>query len=169
MTEQAALRPGDTLSALYGAAAALARDEHGDAALLVDHLIDTVDVHAVLLAASFATLERLEAAMADPDGPVRRDTRSFAIYLLDLATSLGLGSRQSVHSAAWRLDAVRLGDAAAASEAIMTSRRQLPDADLVAGAVAVLSVMVSIAAARDGEPAPASAQHLCLAALLAAG
>ncbi|MGD9701947.1 MAG: hypothetical protein AB7Q42_16070 [Acidimicrobiia bacterium] len=169
MTERAALRPGDTLSALYGAAAALARDERGDAEMLVAHLLDTEDVHGVLLAASFATLERLEAAVCGAPAPWRADTRMFAGHLLELATATGLGSAQSVNAAAWRLDAVRLGDSAAASEAIAISRKQFDDADLVAGAVAILSVMVAIAAARVGEPVPQSAQNLCLAALLAAG
>ena len=169
MTDRAGFRSGDTLSALYGAAAALTRDERGDAELLVDHLLESADVHAVLLAASFATLERLEVAVSGSSAPWRGDLGTFAAELLRLAACAGFGSREAVHAAAWRLDGVRLGDGAAASEAIVVSRARIPDADLVAGAVAVLSVMVAIAAERTGEPVPASAQHLCLAAQLAAG
>ena len=49
----------------------------------------------------------------------------------------------------------------------MISRKQLGDADLVAGAVAVLSVVVAIVAEDAGQPASESAQNLSLAALLA--
>ena len=168
VTEPAVHRPGDALSALYGAAAAVARRDYEDAVTLVAHLLDTHDVHEVLLAASFATLERLEAVMNGRPVPQRRDTRMFAGNLLELATATGLCSPQAVNAAAWRLDAVRLDDAAAAAEAIVISRRRLDDADLVAGAVAVLSVVVAIAAADAGEPAAESAQNLSLAALLEA-
>lgn len=167
MTDLEALRPGDALSTLYGAAAAVIRRDHGDAAMLVAHLLDDHDVPRVLLAAALATLERLDVAMTGSPTPWRRDPRMSAGGLLELATGTGLGSPQAVNAAAWRLDAVRLGDAAGAAEAIVISRRQLDDADLVAGAVAVLSVVVAIVAADAGEPASESAQNLSLAALLA--
>ncbi|HEY5875087.1 MAG TPA: hypothetical protein VIT64_07300, partial [Ilumatobacteraceae bacterium] len=58
-------------------------------------------------------------------------------------------------------------NAADAAEAIVISRQQLGDADLVAGAVAVLSVVVAIVAEDAGQPAAESAQNLSLAALVA--
>ena len=167
MNDRAVLRPADALSTLYGAAAAVTRRDHEDAVTLVAHLVDDHDVPRVLVAAALATLERLDAAMAGSPTPWRRDPRMFAGGLLELATATGLGSPPAVHAAAWRLDAVRLGNAAAAAEAIVISRRQLGDADLVAGAVAVLSVVVAIVAEDAGQPAAESAQNLSLAALLA--
>jgi hypothetical protein len=167
MNDRAGLRPGDALSTLYGAAAAVTRHDQDDAAMLVAHLVADHDVPRVLVAAALATLERLDAAMAGSPTPWRRDPRMLAGGLLELATGTGLASPPAVHAAAWRLDAVRLGDAVSAAEAIVISRKQLGDADLVAGAVAVLSVVVAIVAEDAGQPASVSAQNLSLAALLA--
>jgi hypothetical protein len=122
---------------------------------------------AVLVPAAPATLQRLDAAMAGSPTPWRRAPWMVAARLLALATATGMGTAPAVNAAAWRLDAVRLGDPTAAAEAIVISRRHLDDADLVAGAVAVLSVVIAIVAADVGEPASKSAQNLSLAALVA--
>ena len=168
MTDGTPWRTGDRLAEVYGAAAALLRNDRGGAGILVAMLVDDDDLLDVLLTLASAALERLDRALtAAPEQGTHPSSR-LARELLDLALETGFALPDSVHAAAWRLDAVRREDMALLAHSVSAFRPQLDDFDLVAGAVALLAALVTFGARCAGEAVLASAERLCVAVSLSA-
>lgn len=158
---------GIRLAELYGAAAALLHRDRGGAGVLVAAMVEEARLEELLFTAASASLERLERALTSAPTLSAPARGGLARELLDLALETGFTVPDSVHAAAWRLDAVRRGDQALLLHSISAFRPELDDFDLVAGAVALLAALITYAARRSGESVSASAEHLCLAVSLA--
>jgi hypothetical protein len=148
---------------MYGAVAAMIRrDRVGTRLLLADLRREVRSTTELLVAISFATLQRLEAAFEQRS--LRTQDRPLAGEIVRTAVEYGAAPASAVHAAAWRLDAVRRNDRRRARRDVHGSRRVADDEQLVAGAVALLASTVELAAACAGDPAEVAAQQLCLAA-----
>lgn len=141
-------------------------DVRGTDLLLRDLKYSFEDLGEVLVAISIATLERLEAAVAAGPSFQPRDGRPVAQELLSLAQQFGHCDHETVHSAAWRLDAVRQGDRHQASLDIEQARSTASEDELLGGATALLAATVVLWARRTGQSTTAAASELCLAASL---
>ena len=158
----------DTLSCLYGAVAAIARDDRvGADLLLADMCTDMIaangDVAELLSAISFATLDRLDAALGTAERPTGRESRAIAQYLLTEVHRYSLGDSVPVQSAARRLDAIRRHDHDQANADIANDRAATTDGELVWGAAALLTATVAMWAQRSGLSTRRAAADLCLA------
>jgi 3,4-dihydroxy-2-butanone 4-phosphate synthase len=161
------VRVREALSCLYGAVAALLRQDRSGCELLLGDLRDAFDdVGDVLVAISVATLERLEAAVSAGPSIAPHEGRPIAQDLLALAAAFGSASHHTVQYAAWRLDGVRQGDRRQAVDDIRRARTEADDDELVRGAVALLAATVVLWARRTGQTASRAASDLCLAASL---
>ena len=150
---------------LYGAAAALVAGDQEGAALLIGDLRSAFSsVTELLVTISFATLERLEHAFADrslrpPDG-----APPSARTILTEAERYGVAPARAVHTAAWRLEAVRCND----RRRVVTEATEWSSAgaegQLVSGAVALLAAALAHAATAVGDDPLRVARRLCLAA-----
>jgi hypothetical protein len=148
---------------LYGAVAAMIRcDRVGARLLLAELRADVRNTAELLVAISFATLERLEAAFDDRS--LRPHDRPLAGDFVRAAVGYGAATTSAVHAAAWRLDAVRRNDRRRARRDVTGSRRIATDEHLVAGAVALLAAVVELAARSAGDDPDVAARQLCLAA-----
>jgi hypothetical protein len=171
--DPAAPRVRQALISLYGAVAAVVRDDQDAAEMMLADLTETLeDVNEVLMTISIATLERLEAAVTSGDrstgGDGSADGGLSARHVLALAADFGLSSRRTVHAAAWRLDAVREGDRSRAAADIARSQSLGTETELTYGAIALLAAIVAVWANRTGRSPKVAASDLCLAASLAA-
>ena len=148
---------------LYGSVAAMIRgDRIGARLLLADLRLEMRSTPELLVAVSFATLQRLEAAFEERS--LRTHDRPLAGDIVRTAIGYGAAPASSVHAAAWRLDAVRRNDRRRARRDVSGSRRIATDEQLVAGAVALLAAVVELAATCAGDEADVAARQLCLAA-----
>ena len=139
-------------------------DAQGADLLLYDLRNSFDDLGEALIAISFATLERLEAAVAAGPSFQAHDGRPIAQELLSLAQAFGHCDHETVHSAAWRLDAVRQGDRHQASIDIEHARSIASEDELLGGATALLAATVVLWARRSGQASTVAASELCLAA-----
>jgi len=160
-----------TLMSMYGAAAAVERDDRAGLHLLLNDLYESYeDFPALLTAMSYVTLDRLDAALAlSGDRAVSgEESRELAQRLLVGANSYAITDTASIHAAAQRLDAVRRHDTVAAIQEVRTARAIVSDADLLCGATALLTATIGVWADRAGEDRTAALRGLCLASLTAA-
>lgn len=151
----------ESLGRIYGAAAALIQNDREGAGLLLDDARWTgVETASMLVAISFATLDRLGAALEggkpDPQHDLARD-------LLDRALGFRSAPPEAVHSAAWRLEAVGRRDCEQAGIDVDRSRVVGTDAQLLLGAVGLLAAVVEFGADRRGRDATRDIRRLCLA------
>jgi hypothetical protein len=155
----------DALASMYGAVAAVVRDDRAGLELLLRDLYASFDDFTELLATmSFATLDRLQAALAEGHAPSPRETRALAEHLLTEAHRLALADAVPVQAAARRLDAVRRHDHEEVSAEVEHARSVATDAELLSGATALLAATVGVWADRAGRNANRAASDLCLAA-----
>jgi hypothetical protein len=158
----------DTLSRIYGAVAAVVRDDRMGSDLLLTDLQDSFDDFSELLAAmSFATLDRLDAALATGAQLSPRESRAMAQFLLSEAHRYAMAEAVPVQSAARRLDAVRRHDHDQVVAEIAHARSVTSDAELLRGATALLTATVSMWAQRSGQTPRRAAADLCLAVSVA--
>jgi hypothetical protein len=155
----------DALASMYGAVAAVVRDDRAGLDLLLRDLYCSFDDFTELLATvSFATLDRLQAALAEGHAPSPRETRALAEHLLTEAHRLALADAVPVQAAARRLDAVRRHDHDEVSAEVQHARSVASDVELLNGATALLAATVSVWADRSGRNANRAVSDLCLAA-----
>lgn len=165
--DPAAPQVRQALVSLYGAVAAVVRDDQDAVRLLLNDLTEALDdVDEVLVTISVATLERLEAETGA--GTQLHDSDVTARQVFAMASEYSLSSRRTVHAAAWRLDAVRVGDRSRATADIARSLNIGTPFELVYGATALLAAIVAVSANRTGHSPKVAARDLCLAASLAA-
>ncbi len=158
----------ETLSRIYGAVAAVVRDDRLGSDLLLTDLHDSFDDFSELLAAmSFATLDRLDAALATGVQLSPRESRAMAQYLLTEAHRYAMSDAIPVQAAARRLDAVRRHDHEQVVAEIEHSRSIASDTELLWGATALLTATVSMWAQRSGQSPRRAAADLCLAVSVA--
>lgn len=158
----------DTLSRIYGAVAAVVRDDRVGSDLLLTDLHESFDDFSELLAAmSFATLDRLDAALATGSQLSPRESRALAQYLLTEAHRYAMSDAIPVQSAARRLDAVRRHDHDQVMVEIEQARSVASDSELLWGATALLTATVSMWAQRSGQSPRRAAADLCLAVSVA--
>jgi hypothetical protein len=156
---------GRAVVSIYGAVAALIRDDAAGARLLMDDLrLGFEHVAEPLVALSFVTLEQMQVTF-DPALSTEHPAPT-AGQLIDEATAFGVAPGRSVHAAAWRLDAVRRCDGRKVRRDLRASHAAGDADELVAGAVSLLAAVVAAGARRRGEPAGAVTRDLCLAAVL---
>jgi hypothetical protein len=168
----------ETLSRIYGAVAAVVRDDVlGSDVLLADLHESFGDFSELLAALSFATLDRLDAALSTGDVLSPRERRAMAQFLLteahryallSAAGVAGRGGAVPVQSAARRLDAVRRHDHEQVLAEIEDARLVSSDAELLWGATALLTAVVAMWAQRSGQSPRRAAADLCLAVSVAA-
>ncbi|MBI5089105.1 MAG: hypothetical protein HZB15_09690 [Actinobacteria bacterium] len=164
----------ETLSRIYGAVAAVVRDDLlGSDVLLADLHDSFADFSELLAALSFATLDRLDAALATGEVLSPRERRAMAQFLLTEAHRYALhpaagGAAVPVQSAARRLDAVRRHDHEQVLAEIEDARSVSSDAELLWGATALLAAVVAMWAQRSGQSPRRAAADLCLAVSVAA-
>jgi hypothetical protein len=167
----------ETLSRIYGAVAAVVRDDVvGSDVLLADLHESFGDFSELLAALSFATLDRLDAALATGDVLSPRERRAMAQFLLTeahryaLLSAAGTGRAGAVpvQSAARRLDAVRRHDHEQVLAEIEDARTVSSDAELLWGATALLAAVVAMWAQRSGQSPRRAAAGLCMAVSVAA-
>ncbi len=155
----------DALASMYGAVAAVVRDDRAGLDLLLWDLYQSFDDFTELLATmSFATLDRLQAALAVGHAPSPRETRALAEHLLTEAHRLALADAVPVQSAARRLDAVRRHDHDEVTAEVEHARTVATDVELLNGATALLAATVAVWAERAGRNATRAVSDLCLAA-----
>ena len=155
----------DALSSMYGAVAALIREDRIGMELLLDDLRRGFDDFTELLATmAFATLDRLDAALTTGTPLSPRETRSLAQRLLTDAHRLALVDAIPVQAAARRLDAVRRHDHGFVAAEVMHARTVASDAALLFGAVALLAATVNVWAERSHRTLHKAIGDLCLAA-----
>jgi hypothetical protein len=155
----------DTLSSVYGAVSALVREDRLGMEVLVDDLrCGEENVTELLTTMAFATLDRLDAALTTGTPLSPRETRSLAQQLLTEAHRLALVDAVPVQAAARRLDAVRQHDHGLVAAEIMHARSVASDADLLHGAIALLTATVAVWADRSGRSLHQAISDLCLAA-----
>jgi hypothetical protein len=154
----------DTLSRIYGAVAAVVRDDRVGSDLLLQDLHDSYDDFSELLAAmSFATLDRLDAALAAGAQLSPRESRAMAQYLLTEAHRYAISDAVPVQAAARRLEAVRRHDHEQVMAEIEHARSIASDSELLYGATALLTATVSMWAQRSGRSTRRAAADLCMA------
>ncbi len=155
----------DALSSMYGAVAALIREDRIGMELLLGDLRENFDDFTELLATiAFATLDRLDAALTSGCALSPRETRGLAQHLLTEAHRFALVDAIPVQAAARRLDAVRCHDHEFVTAEVMHARTVASDADLVCGAVALMAATVNVWADRSGRTTHKAIADLCLAA-----
>jgi hypothetical protein len=157
-----------TLVTIYGAVAAVVRNDRDGLDLLVDDLFHTRhDLPTLLAAVSLATLDRLDAALGEGPDQVARSTRALAEQLLVESYRCALTvDAVGVQAAARRLDAIRRHDHQQVAHEIDEARRLASDHDLLLGSLAVLTATVSYWAERTGRSMQRATNDLCLAASL---
>lgn len=154
----------DALSSMYGAVAAVVRkDRSGMDLLLADLYESWGDFTGLLATVSFATLDRLDAALAEDRVLPARETRSLAQHLLTEANRFALADNMTVQAAAHRLDAVRRLDHEQMAAEVEHARSVASDTELLRGATALLAATVCEWADRSGRSAHGAASDLCLA------
>ena len=159
----------EALAALCGAVASMERDDHVAVDVLIAFLRRSFDhVSDILVIISLVTLDRLDAAQNGEDR-LGYATDIDVGLLLSSAVGSGRADRRTVDAAAWRLDAIRLGDLAAVGADIAESRSMATDDELIRGAVALLGSIVAVGAERAGTTARQAASDLCLAVSLPSG
>ena len=161
------------LVSLYGAVAAAIRKDWPALRLMVSDTVDALDgVEDVLIVIALASLECLwdgcGVAGAEPSTSESDNSGVAARELLAIATSLELSTPDMINSAAWRLDAVRCGDRMRAAADIAQSRRLGSERELIDGAIALLSAIVTRQAHRSGRSPQGLAADICLTVSLAA-
>ena len=152
---------------LYGSVAAVIRGDRFAAELLQSHLADELGDHGdALILIALATLERIEEApfAVTAAGP----SCTLAREMLDIARTYHPSPHTTVHAAAWRLEAVRSGDEAAAAADIELSRSMALHAELMRGSIALLAGIVTVFATLNRRLPEDFATELCLTASLAA-
>ena len=155
----------DALGSMYGAVAAVVRDDRAGMRLLLDDLYTSFDDFTQLLATiSIATLDRLDAALSAGEALSPRETRSLAEHLLTEAHRLAIADAVPVQSAARRLDAVRRHAHEEVAAEVHHARSVATDLQLLTGAIALLSATVSAWADRSDQTADHAVTELCLAA-----
>jgi hypothetical protein len=122
-------------------------------------------VSDVLVIISLVTLDRLDAAL-NGEGRPGAGSDVDAGRLISHAVRSGRAERCSVAAAAWRLEAIRLGDLEGIGADIAESRFIASDDELMRGAIALLATIVALGAQRDGVRAGQAAEDLCLAAAM---
>jgi hypothetical protein len=158
----------EALLALCGAVASMERDDHVAVDTLITLLRRSFDhVSDVLVIISLVTLDRLDAAL-NGDDRRRSGSQLDARLLLSNAVGAGRADRCTVDAAAWRLDAIRLGDLAGAGADIAESCFIATDDELIRGAIALLATIVAFGAERNGMSSQQAAGDLCLAASMSA-
>ncbi|MCU1398093.1 MAG: hypothetical protein JWN62_1202 [Acidimicrobiales bacterium] len=152
---------------LYGSVAAVIRGDRFAAELLQSHLIEELDdIGDLLILIALTTLERIEEApFAEQEAGL---SCALAREMLETARTYHVSPHTTVHAAAWRLEAVRSGDPAAAAADIEQSRAMALDAELMRGSIALLAGIVTVFAIRDGRLPEDLATELCLSASAAA-
>lgn len=156
----------NALVSLYGSVAAVIRTDWFAAELMTSHFRRAFDdIGEMLILISLTTLERIHEVSPDE---LTDDSSNLARDMLTTAHGFSMASRATVHSAAWRLEAVRRGDAAAAAADITLSRTLGEDGELLRGSIALLTAIVTLHAIRTERPPGAVAVDLCMAASLAA-
>ncbi|MCB1001521.1 MAG: hypothetical protein KDB40_19680 [Acidimicrobiales bacterium] len=155
----------DTLSCMYGAVAALVREDRIGMEVLLDDLRRTcTDPTELLATMAFATLDRLDAALTTGTQLSPRETRALAQRLLTDAHRFALVDAIPVQAAARRLDAVRRHDHGLVAAEVMHARTAASDPELLFGAVALLAATVNIWAERSNRSLHKAIGDLCLAA-----
>lgn len=155
----------DALSSMYGAVAALVREDRIGMELLLDDLRRGFDDFTELLATmAFATLDRLDAALTTGTPLSPRETRALAQHLLTEAHRIALVDAIPVQAAARRLDAVRRHDHGYVAAEVMHARTVASDTELLYGAVALLTATVDVWAGRSNRTLHKAVADLCLAA-----
>ncbi len=158
----------DPLNCMYGAVAAVERDDREGVDVLLRDLYESFeDFTALLTTMSLVTLERLDAALAlgDPAShPLSaEDSLALAAQLLEDAAAYDITGPIGVHTAAQRLDIVRRFDAARMALEVRAARSMASDAELLYGAVALLAATVAAWADRTGRARERAISDLCLA------
>lgn len=155
-----------TLQTIYGAVAAVVRNDRDGLDLLVADLFRSRhDVPTLLAAVSLATLDRLDAALGEGRDQVARSTRDLAEQLLVESYRCALTSGAiPVQTAARRLEAVRRHDHAQVAVEIDEARSVASDHDLLLGSIAVLTATVAYWAEATGRSVQRATNDLCLAA-----
>lgn len=167
MHDDEIVRVREALACLYGAVAAVMRDDDDGASILLGDLRSCFDdVADLLVAISVATLERLEAAIAAGPAIEPAHGRPIAHELLSVAHGYDVAARDAVQYAAWRLDAVRQGDRHQVMLDVAGSRAIASDEELINGAAALLAATVVLWARRTGQLPGHAVVDLCLAASL---
>ena len=155
----------EALGCLYGAMAAVVRDDLVGFELLVEDLrFSFENFYELLTTISFATLDQLDATIDGWQQLTPDDGRSLATDLLSLAKHYDIASADAVQTAAWLLDAVRRGDHSRVIADIDGARRVTSDDDLVAGSIALLTATVSLWARHTGRSPRRAAAELCMGA-----
>jgi hypothetical protein len=154
----------DVLGRIYGAVAAIVRgDRLGVDLMLADVHASSDDIAELLAAISYATLDRLAAAL-EPGGVLSpHETRAMASALLTEARQYSVSEAASIHAAAQRLDAVRRHDRDQVLLGIERARSMATDLEVLWGATALLTATVSEWARRSGQSPRRAAADLCLA------
>jgi hypothetical protein len=159
----------DTLSRIYGAVAAVVRDDRVGTGVLLGDLRESFDDVAELLSTlSLATLDRLDAALAAGDKLSPAERRAMAQFLLTEAHRYAMSDAVPVQSAARRLDAIRRHDHDQVLAEIEQDRALASDEQLLWGATALLSAVVALWAQRSGVSPRRAAADLCMAVSVAA-
>lgn len=157
----------DALVSLYGLVAAVVRDDQVGVEVLLADIRESFDnIHEMLTAIAFVTLDRLDATIDDCGALSPDDGRHLAADLLALARHYDLAAPGAVEAAAWRLDAVRRRDHGLVVAEIDSARSMATDTELLAGAAALLTATVSLWARRTGRSPRRAAAELCMAASL---
>lgn len=149
---------------MYGAVAAVVRDDRAGVGLLLTDLHDAFDDFTELLAAiAFATLDRLDAALEAGPALSPRESRTLAEHVLVDAHRYALAEAIPVQTAARRLDAVRRHDHEMVAAEVQNARSVASDDELLWGATALLTAVACAWARRTGRPPNAAVAELCLA------
>lgn len=153
---------------MYGAAAAIERDDREGMELLLHDLYHAYpDFASLLMAMSFLTLDRLDAALSEPDptaAPLSpSERRTLAEQILGDANGYEVTDAVAVHAAAQRLDSVRRWDAEQLAADVDAARAVTSDSDLLYGATALLTATLAVWADRTGRTRARAIRELCLA------
>ena len=155
----------DALSSMYGAVAALVREDRIGMELLLDDLRGGFeDVTELLATMAFATLDRLDAALTTGVALSSRETRALAQHVMTEAHRFALVDAIPVQAAARRLDAVRRHDHEFVAAEVMHARSVASDTELLWGAIALLAATVGVWAERSNRTINKAVADLCLAA-----
>jgi hypothetical protein len=155
----------DALSSMYGAVAALVRNDRAGMDMLLNDLDGSfAELTELLATMAFATLDRLDAALASGQPMSARETRSLAQQLMTDAHRYAVVDAMPVQAAARRLDAVRRHDHDHVAAEVMHARTMASDIELLCGATALLTATVNVWAQRSGRTMNEAVNDLCLAA-----
>lgn len=132
-----------------------------DVEVRLDTLHQLGDTQQVLMAISIATLDQLGDGLEYLGTTTGGD---LAAVLLDRAVQFDVAPRSTVHAAACRLEVVVRHDRWQLTRELRRSRAAGSDAELVAGAIALLAAIVELSARRRGLAPALMAECLCRAA-----